>query len=577
MAAKIEAVRDFAMQIEKTLAARRLYQPANAAFRDASDRLLEKCRTAAGTDGFSLTVASADLLLEKVSLLHRPSADESFFFPLYRDGLRELTFLPDVAPADLEKLIAVLEVKERDIPPGDDMVTLLWRADLESIDHIAVDGIGDIEGTEGNELQGLIADLADMISNPAPASTGQSYAFVLDADVKVAAHDFHYDRTTVHRPFEDNPAILRLTEDEAGLMRIELQQDRDRLLVDRFIEILLIIARSPNRAVDPAAIAPVFQQIAEGYWNARDYARVSSILMDVSKASAEAPSPEFRNRLADVVRRFVTPERLNLLMLDFVGGALPLDLITRFWDFAPDDVTWPILLDTWSRIPEGETRATLLAALRRQMGTNLDLLRQTLASPEAPRVRAALALLDERSERLFADDVLRLTSHADESVRVKGLGAAARFATPAAREALWKAMESDPSKSVRLYALRAISGAKWPELAPRLQALVGDPSFDQRPAWEREKYVRLLGAIAGDDVAPLFESWIPSKRWMWQTRDLEQLEVALAGLASTGPKGMERVRQIENAGGKPAEVARRVLASAPPVAEGSAARAAGRS
>jgi hypothetical protein len=120
-------------------------------------------------------------------------------------------------------------------------------------------------------------------------------------------------------------------------------------------------------------------------------------------------------------------------------------------------------------------------------------------------------------------------------------------------------MESDESKSVRLYAFRAMSMVKWPELAGRLEALVTDPRFAERPLWEREKYVRLLGQIGGEDVVPLFESWMPSKRWMWQAKDLEILELALRGLGSTGAAGYERVQKMAISGGKPGEVARKVL------------------
>jgi hypothetical protein len=46
---------------------------------------------------------------------------------------------------------------------------------------------------------------------------------------------------------------------------------------------------------------------------------------------------------------------------------------------------------------------------------------------------------------------------------------------------------------------------------------------------------------------------------LWQAKDLEVLELALRGLGSTGPSGYERVRQMAAGGGKPAEVARKVL------------------
>ena len=158
--ASVEAVKDFVLQIEKTLAARRLYNPGNAANQEASQRLLERCRTAAGDEGsFTLTVTSTDLFLDKFSVLSRPKHDESFFFPLFRDGLRELTFTTEVNEHDLDAFLEVLETKGL---AAEDVVNQLWQRDLSSIVHKAIDGIGDSEedGETGNELHGLISDLA---------------------------------------------------------------------------------------------------------------------------------------------------------------------------------------------------------------------------------------------------------------------------------------------------------------------------------------------------------------------------------------------------------------------------------
>src|SRR5256712_845182 len=454
----VEAIKDFVLQIEKTLAARRLYHSGNAAYIEAAQRLLEKCRAAAGQEGFTLTVMATDLFIDKVSILSRPKHDDSFFFPLFRDGLRELTFLPEVTAADLDGLLSVMETKERDLGATDDIVNQLWRRDLSTIIHKAIDGIGDSEedGEPGNELHGLVADLSGMIKNPVPPTTGQKYAFVMDAAVRVAQQDLHYDSTTLRRTFEENPSVLRLAEDEAQQIRTELSQNRDQVLVERFIEILLVTVRSPLKSVDAGVLAPMFQQLAEGYWSARDYTRVAAILTHVHAAATEAAIPECRAALAAVVRRFLSVERLNILFLVFVGGALPPHLATRIWDLVPDEVIWPILLDSWSRLPDGDTRNMVLSALRRRLAKNTELLRQSVTSPGPGRVRAALALLDDKIERLF-------------------------------------------------------------------------------------------------------ESWMPTKRWMWQTKDLETLELALRGLGSTGADGYARVQQMAKAGGKPAEVARKVL------------------
>ena len=46
MATSVEQVRDFVLQIEKTLAARRLYNPSSQPYREANEKVVEKCRAA---------------------------------------------------------------------------------------------------------------------------------------------------------------------------------------------------------------------------------------------------------------------------------------------------------------------------------------------------------------------------------------------------------------------------------------------------------------------------------------------------------------------------------------------------
>jgi hypothetical protein len=150
-----------------------------------------------------------------------------------------------------------------------------------------------------------------------------------------------------------------------------------------------------------------FRVGADRAWSRRDYGEVANVLVSAQTAAVAEADPDERAHISDVVRHFVSPERLNILMLDFIGGALPADVAHKLFDLVPDDVMWPILLDTWGRLPDGETRMIVLAALRNRIATNLDLLRQALASPQTLRVRAALELLDERTERMFSADLIR--------------------------------------------------------------------------------------------------------------------------------------------------------------------------
>jgi hypothetical protein len=135
MAVSVELVRDFVLQMEKTLSARRLYNPTSAPYREANERLLEKCAAAASGAGFTLRLGPTELFLNEQAVLIKNRRDEAFFFPLYRDGLRHLTFTPAVTPAEMETLIGILEIRDQNLGPDEDTVTYLWRADLKTIRH----------------------------------------------------------------------------------------------------------------------------------------------------------------------------------------------------------------------------------------------------------------------------------------------------------------------------------------------------------------------------------------------------------------------------------------------------------
>jgi hypothetical protein len=115
------------------------------------------------------------------------------------------------------------------------------------------------------------------------------------------------------------------------------------------------------------------QALAEKYWIARDYERVVSTLEELQAATRTVPSAD-RAALADIVRHFLSVERLNILFLDFVGGAMPAPIATRVWNLVPDEVIWPILLDAWTRLPDGENRNLVLATLRNRLAANGELL-----------------------------------------------------------------------------------------------------------------------------------------------------------------------------------------------------------
>jgi len=567
-----EAVRDFLLHLEKAVALRRLYAANSPHYQEVLPRLLERLLPAAGYEGFTVRLTAREVLLDKQPLLQRSDPEESFFFPLYRDGVRELSFTSAVTEEELEALLAVMEAgRRRRMGPEEDAVVLLWQSGLDGIGFRAIDGIGDQEAGEEdgkNEYGTLAGRLTEQLRAPngvatAPAVAAESegapsYGFVIDADLRIADGDVHYDAATVRRTFAEHPRVLRLTAEEVAGLRAEVTDEDERRLLDRFLEILLAMALDAAGAVPAESVAPVLEQVVQGLWSAGDLAGLADALGRLQHAAENAPSPDARRALRAAVDSFFTPERVARTAALVRSGELTFEAAAALWEIAGDS-SWSPLLAFWGSLPSGALANRTAALLRQRSQASPELLRASLESPEPDLARAALALLDGRGERAYAPQVVALAAHADEAIRLKALAAAGRLGDGRSLDALWRAMEGDPAKSVRLLAFRLVAGTQLPGLRGRLEALVSDPSFGRRPLWERRKYISLLAEVGGASVRQVFESMLPARRWFWRTQHQEAAELGLCGLAALGGEARQWVRARAARRDPMGRVAQRVL------------------
>ena len=67
------------------------------------------------------------------------SRNDSLAFLFFKDGVRELTFLPGVESNELEQFLGVLQKARKLVPEGDDLLTVLWEEDLQFFKYQYVD------------------------------------------------------------------------------------------------------------------------------------------------------------------------------------------------------------------------------------------------------------------------------------------------------------------------------------------------------------------------------------------------------------------------------------------------------
>jgi hypothetical protein len=115
-----------------------------------------------------------------------PDRERSMAFRLYRDGVRRLTFHPELDWSELVTLVGILSIRYKGIrTQEDDIVTLLWRAGFSNIEMAAVEGV--VASEEDTALEN-----ADAARDPlGPQNAAQAMIFA-------APYSFEYPWPTLN-------------------------------------------------------------------------------------------------------------------------------------------------------------------------------------------------------------------------------------------------------------------------------------------------------------------------------------------------------------------------------------------
>ena len=142
-------VRGLFVVLAKALRAFQLYDDNNpvrkrfvTSLREAFEQLWQE------VEGLNLSVEEHRIVLVGEQVYENSSRSDSLAFLLYKDGIRDITFLPGVEGQELDQILSVLQrAKLLKSAEGDDLLTMLWEQDLELFTCRSVDQI-----TEGAEL-----------------------------------------------------------------------------------------------------------------------------------------------------------------------------------------------------------------------------------------------------------------------------------------------------------------------------------------------------------------------------------------------------------------------------------------
>jgi HEAT repeat protein len=513
--------------LSRTLKTCRLYDAGNPTVHRFREELAAALRSHLERNGaVSFRFTAEDVRCEGQSLYSARSRDDNLAFAFYRDGVRGLTLQPGADERECNALVdSVLSVTGQNLD-GDDLVTLLWEANLRhvDVDYIPAEGeTGAGEGTTGGAPEdGAGAFLPWPTAGDGPQSGSEG------ADGARAASDLspggersedwalgelteEVEATFAELDFMSEQEVKRFTSEYAAERRVAQSTaavaianaclrteatDDDRRELARFLPRVLRAAIAAGAWSDAREALRLVRESNTGEWSdetfTQEVLQPVSITRTVEKLDSQGPS---------AVAEF--------LVLAHELGEASLDWLTL----------------TLSESQARMTRQLVAEAITLQAQGNPARLSPWLSDPRWYVVRNVVHILGWVGGAGVVPLLATAVRYPDPRVAAEVVAALQGVELRLARPVLIKALEGAETKLFCLI-LQQLSAARDPAVARYVTAFLTQERFLERSAVERRAVYAAVASTGGDEVVQELDEAMNGGNWFDRDQEVHRHAVA---------------------------------------------------
>ncbi len=508
----VKAAAAWVGQLARTLKTCRLYDANNPTVVKFREELAASLRRALEETGeWPLRFTAEDVLLEEQSLYPAKSREDNLALPFFRDGVRGITLKPGIAPAEVHKLLdCVLQVTGQSLT-DDDLVTLLWEANLH---HVDIDYVPAVDSSGGGGPGGPAeAGEGELVPWPQPALADEPAPRVEAAQVQSGGDAQRSGRSDdwatgqgvaeVEAEFEE---LSYLSESESARFRAEFEAERNASLVGSTLAVARAYLAAGAGAEDRQELGRFLPRllrlaISNGAWlEARE-----AVAMLNQCEWPDWSMESFNQELLQPIAVSGTVQHLDVQetaqILEFTA------LARELGDFGVD---W--LCQVLGESAQRRTRQLLAETIAQQCKQNPERLAPWLSDPRWYVVRNVVHILGWIGGPATAGLLQVAARHPEPRVRTEVVGALGQLEPRLARPILVKLLSGADS---RLFCaiLHQLSAERDEAVARLVLGYLQDPEFELRPPEEQRAVYSALGAVGGDGLIADLEGELLKGSW----------------------------------------------------------------
>ncbi len=563
----VAQVRELFIVLGKALRAFQLYDENNpvrrrfvTSLREAFEKLWQDL------EGLNLSVEEHRLVLAGEAIYENPSHSDSLAFLLYKDGVRDITFLPGFEGAELDKVLGVLQrARMLKTAEADDLLTMLWEEDLEFFKCQAV-----AQFTEGAEIPTAQAveeraDLGQVVQAEGVAPEDEED----DAGDETGAAQSEQKPPKVGQDF--SPSRYALEPDEKMELERALAAEMSRDLRHDVLSALFDRLEDSEYEERKSEILKILRELLPSLLSRGAVESVAGILEELAAVRA-APGVLNENHQMECD-----------VLLDDLSSAETLEELVRALQDGTVDVPVEVLARFLKYLRVGALPVLLGAAEQEEIPGLKDTLRGAVHGIATENPHAVLALLENVNPVVTAGAVRligrmgmaeaapRLASlmvHSAADVRLALVETAQLLREDVTTETLIGAL-TDAERDVRLAAARGLATLRHEKAAPVLKALVTGKDVRQTDLTEKIAIFESYGMLGGTDATGVLNELLNKKTFFGQREPSEIRASAARALGRSGlPGAQEALRAAQGDDDAVVRTAvRQAIQGAEPVAE----------
>jgi len=527
-------------KLARTLKNCRLYDAGNPAVLRLREELATSLVQLLDEHGpLTLRCTSSDILCGETSLYPARSRDDNLGMVFFRDGIHSIVFSPGIDRRETDALLdALLQVTGR---AGDeeDLVTLLWDADLAHVSaevvqtDMAMDGEG--SDTMGSDAASSLMPWPGSGDGADAAAEGQTSA----GDAATEAPDPRSDDWLAEEKFDTSPTALSELQMQGPLEIARLREEYDSERAAGLLQGTLTLAceclEAESAADEDEELSHLLVRLLQealmvGAWpEARRAAELLS-----GRRGAEAAVKALLSELCQpesVITSSVVREA------DGQGTQGVQAFLALARELGPAAVEWLMRVLAESR--QQRTRLPLAHVIAELCRDDPRQLATWLADPRWYVVRNVTHMLGCIGGPTVVGLLQSVAAHADPRVRREVVSSLSQVERSDARDVLLRLL-GDGDTRVFCAALHQLSSAPDAEVARILLEHLQAAGFHDRPAEERRAVFSALARVAQDEVLPRLEAELNETRRFAGDREAHRMAVAhcISHIGSPAARGI---------------------------------------